>query len=56
MYSKHITRNFIYADHAMVSPMIDGEFDRFNLNTDFEMSLREAEPANFYHDALNEEE
>lgn len=37
-------------------PMIDGEFDRFNLNTDFEMSLREAETANFYHDAFNEEE
>ncbi len=37
-------------------PMIDGEFDHFEVNTDLEMQLREAETANLYHDALNEEE
>lgn len=37
-------------------PMVDAEFDRFEMNNDFEMVLREAETANFYHDALNEEE
>lgn len=37
-------------------PMVDAEFDRFEINNDFEMVLREAETANFYHDALNEEE
>ena len=36
--------------------MIDGEFDHFEMNNDFEMVLREAETANFYHDALSEEE
>lgn len=37
-------------------PMIDGEFDLFELNSDFEMHLREAEIATFYHDSLNQEE
>ncbi len=37
-------------------PMIEHEFNRFELNHDLEMQLREAEAANFYHDALNNEE
>jgi hypothetical protein len=37
-------------------PMMDAEFDHFEINSDLEMQLREAETANFYHDALNEEE
>lgn len=37
-------------------PVVDAEFDRFEINNDFEMVLRAAEPANFYHDSLNEEE
>jgi hypothetical protein len=42
--------------HYQIVPVIDGDFDRFEMNHDFEMVLREAEPANFYHNALNEEE
>ncbi|MFZ4125140.1 MAG: hypothetical protein ACOYJ2_03600 [Rickettsiales bacterium] len=42
--------------YVETSPMVDAEFDRFEINNDFEMLLREAEPANFYHNALNEEE
>lgn len=53
MYAQHIIRDPIYFDPI---PMIDGEFDRFEVNNDFEMVLREAETANFYHDALNDEE
>lgn len=37
-------------------PMIDSEFDRFELNTELEETLREAEAANFYHDLLNSED
>ena len=37
-------------------PLIDAEFDRFELNTELEETLREAEPANFYHDLLNSED
>lgn len=36
--------------------MIDGEFDFFEMNNDLEMQLRDAEAANFYHNALNPEE
>jgi hypothetical protein len=48
----------IFAPPAYIElfPIVDREFDRFELNNDLEMQLREAEPANFYHDALNEEE
>lgn len=53
MYAQHIIRDPIYFEAI---PMIDGEFDRFEVNNDFEMVLREAETANFYHDALNDEE
>lgn len=53
MYLQPTIRDPIYFDAI---PMIDGEFDRFELNSDLEMQLREAEPANFYHDALNNEE
>lgn len=34
-------------------PMIDGEFDRFELNHDLETDLRQADAATFYHDACN---
>lgn len=37
-------------------PLIDGDFDSFEVNSDFEMQLREAETANFYHDSFNPEE
>ena len=37
-------------------PLIDAEFDRFELNTELEETLREAETANFYHDLLNSED
>jgi hypothetical protein len=53
MYAQHMIPATNYFEAI---PMIDGEFDRFEMNHDFEMELREAEPANFYHDALNEEE
>jgi hypothetical protein len=36
-------------------PLIDTDFDRFELNTELEETLREAETANFYHDALDSE-
>lgn len=37
-------------------PMIDAEFDRFELNSDLGTSLHEAEAPTFYHDALDVEE
>ena len=37
-------------------PIVDEEFDSFEINNELEMQLREAEPANFYHDSLNNEE
>ena len=37
-------------------PVIDGEFDHFELNDDLETNLREAETATFYHDAFDLEE
>jgi hypothetical protein len=37
-------------------PMIDGEFDRFELRDDCAARLREAATVNFYHDDLNDEE
>jgi hypothetical protein len=42
--------------HSENIPMIDGEFDLFELNNDLEIQLREAETANFYHDAFDPEE
>jgi hypothetical protein len=53
MYTQHTIGEPNYCENI---PMIDGEFDRFEMNSDLEMQLREAETANFYHDALNEEE
>jgi hypothetical protein len=53
MYAQHIIHDPILFEAV---PMIDEEFDRFEMNNDFEMVLCEAEPANFYHDALNDEE
>ncbi len=48
----------IFAPHTYFAPfpVVDVEFDRFEMNDDLEIELREAEIANFYHDALNEEE
>ena len=37
-------------------PLIDGEFDSFELNYDLEAHLREAETATFYHDTFDSEE
>lgn len=37
-------------------PMLDGEFDRFEINNELKMQLHHAETANFYHDAMSEEE
>lgn len=37
-------------------PMIDREFDHFELNKDLEIDMRKTESATFYHDALNLEE
>ena len=53
MYAQHIISEPNYSENI---PMIEREFDRFEINNDLEMQLREAETANFYHDALNEEE
>lgn len=53
MYAQHIIRDPIYFEAI---PMIEREFDRFEINNELEMQLRHAETANFYHDALSEEE
>ncbi len=37
-------------------PLIDTEFDRFEINIELEGTLREAAIANFYHDLLNSED
>lgn len=37
-------------------PIIDSEFDLFELNYDCESNLRDAETATFYHDAYDPEE
>ena len=37
-------------------PVIDAEFDRFDVREDLENSLREMEFANFYHGAFDTEE
>ena len=34
-------------------PVIDGEFDSFDLNYELESDLRETETANFYHGAVD---
>ena len=53
MYQNHNMNTVIYS-HSI--PMLDMEFDRFELNSDLEESLREADTATFYHDALEFEE
>ena len=53
MYQSHNINEVIYTGN---NPIIDGDFDRFEMNGDFEESLREAEVATFYHDALDLEE
>jgi len=42
--------------HFSNIPMIDEEFDRFELTADLETHLREAETANFYNDTLDPQE
>lgn len=37
-------------------PLIDTEFDVFELNSELEETLREAETSNFYHNSLNRED
>lgn len=34
-------------------PMVDSEFDSFDLIYELESDLRETETANFYHDAID---
>lgn len=43
-------------EYNYISPMLDKEFDDFELNSDLEINLRESDSANFYHDALDLEE
>ena len=38
-----------------IFPIIDGEFDLFELNDDLKIQLCESETANFYHDESYEE-
>ena len=52
MYPHPMTDPVVY--HNI--PIIDREFDRFELNDDLEANLREAEAATFYHDAFDLEE
>lgn len=42
--------------HLEAIQIVDAEFDRFEMNNDFEMVTREENTAHFYHDALNDEE
>lgn len=42
--------------HGHQFPLIDTEFDVFELNSELEETLREAETANFYHDSLDRED
>ncbi len=53
MYVQHIIS--IPTNYENI-PIIDGEFDRFEINSDFEMVLRDADTATFYHDSCNPEE
>ncbi len=53
MRTQHIAHDTIF---RTVAPMIDGEFDLFELNDDLKIQLCEAETANFYHNAINEGE
>ena len=48
--------NFTPSNCHLSIPMLDMECDRFEKNNDLEMQLRDAEPANFYHDTFNPEE
>ena len=53
MYAQPIIYEQSYSGNI---PMIDGEFDRFEMNYDLEMQLRDAESATFYHDTCYPEE
>ena len=49
-------RSLMVLDYPQNIPMIDGEFDRFELNSDLSGSLHNADSATFYHDDCNPEE
>lgn len=51
-----LPRTHIAPSLGHLFPLIDAEFDRFELTTELEETLRDAETANFYHDALNSED
>jgi len=53
MYRKHMNNE---QDQNKNIPIIDGDFDSFELNHDLECTLREADAATFYHDAPDLEE
>jgi len=43
----------IIAVFPEIPSMIDGDFDRFDLNYELESDLRAMETANFYHGAID---
>lgn len=45
--------NHIVTVFPELPPIIDGEFDGFDLNYELESDLRETETANFYHGAID---
>lgn len=51
----YFSRTLSTPGHFDCIPMIDGEFGCFEMNNNFEVELREAEPALFYHNTFNEE-
>ena len=53
MRTHHIITETTYHHNV---PVIDGEFDRFEMNNDLMTSLCGADMANFYHDILDLEE
>ncbi len=53
MYSQP---NIGQPEHSKSTPMIDTDFDAFEMNSDFGDNLREADAATFYHDAREFEE
>jgi len=50
MRTQHTATEASYCNNV---PMIDGEFDRFEMNNDLMVNLCGAEVANFYHDAFD---
>lgn len=48
--------NISQPEYGKNTPMIDIDFDIFEMNSDFGENLREADAATFYHDAREFEE